>query len=319
VGDARLAPFLRVSESQGLKQSFPRRDGAGKELLNAMAAVRLLRAAGVPILAGSDAPNPGTAHGVSLHRELELLVEAGLTPPEALAAATSVPARLFGLSDRGVVAKGRRADLLLVDGDPTRDITATRDIAAIWKSGVPVERKPEPKEAGPVAERPSPETLAAPLSDFESGNPSATIGGAWSMSTDVIFGGKSTAAIEVVDAGAGRAGRALRVTGETKEGAPFPWAGAMLWFGSTPMVPVDLSGTDGIAFAARGDAIRLMVFSASAGPIPRLRNLRGSAEWSERTITWSELGIDPKDVQGILLAGPAQGAAEFFVDDVRLR
>lgn len=55
---------------------------------------------------------------------------------EVLAAATSVPARHFGLTDRGRIAPGLRADLLLVDGDPTRDITATRSVAGVWRRGV---------------------------------------------------------------------------------------------------------------------------------------------------------------------------------------
>ena len=61
--------------------------------------------AGVPLLAGTDAV-PIAGHGVTLHWELELLVEAGLAPAEALAAATSVPARCFGLVDRGRIAHG---------------------------------------------------------------------------------------------------------------------------------------------------------------------------------------------------------------------
>jgi imidazolonepropionase-like amidohydrolase len=319
IDDPRLAPFLNASEMAGLKQSFPKFEGAGAELTNASAAVAQLREAGVPLLAGSDAPNPGTAHGVTMHRELELLVKAGLTPSEALAAATSVPARVFGLSDRGRVAKGKRADLVLVNGDPTSDITATRDIAAIWKSGVPVERKPEKREELPPAERPAAEKLTSVLSDFESGSPSSAFGSGWLVSTDSIFGGKSVATIEIVEAGNGRDGRALRVKSETKEGAPYPWAGAVLWFGSPPMTPVDLSGTKGIALHVRGDAIQVMVFSRSGGPIPRVKNLAASAEWSERVVTWSELGIDPKDVQGVLLAGGPAGASEFLVEDVRLR
>ncbi len=95
---------------------------------NAETAVGALHHAGVPILAGTDAPAPGTAHGLSLHRELELLVLSGLTLLEALASATSEPARAFGFYDRGRIAEGRRADLLLVNGDPSIDITATRDI-----------------------------------------------------------------------------------------------------------------------------------------------------------------------------------------------
>jgi len=110
--DPRLAPYLTADEVQNLRRCFPHHEGVFQ---NALDAVRQLSRAGVPILAGTDAPNPGTAHGASLHRELELLVSAGLTPTQALAAATSVPARIFGLKDRGRIAPGLRADLLLVD------------------------------------------------------------------------------------------------------------------------------------------------------------------------------------------------------------
>jgi len=87
------------------------------------------------ILAGTDCGNAGTTYGAGLHRELELLVEAGLSPAEALRAATAAPAHAFGLEDRGRIAPGRRADLLLVDGDPTADVTATRAIVAVYKRG----------------------------------------------------------------------------------------------------------------------------------------------------------------------------------------
>ncbi|GJG85968.1 hypothetical protein tb265_11490 [Gemmatimonadetes bacterium T265] len=105
-------------------------------LADAEAAVGALARAGVPVLAGTNAPGPGTAHGASLHRELELLVASGLCPVEALASATSTPARVFGLHDRGRIAVGLRADLLLVDGDPSADVRATRAVAGVWKLGV---------------------------------------------------------------------------------------------------------------------------------------------------------------------------------------
>ena len=108
-------------------------DGAKK-------AVKLLRAAGVTVLAGTDAPNPGTAHGVSVHGELAELVRAGMTPTNALAGATGEVARVFALADRGRIAPGLRADILLVEGDPTADILATRHIVGIWKEGGPVRR-----------------------------------------------------------------------------------------------------------------------------------------------------------------------------------
>jgi imidazolonepropionase-like amidohydrolase len=103
-------------------------------------ALRQLVAAKVPVLAGTDAPAPGLAYGASLHKELEHLVNAGLTPTAALAAATSAISRAFRLNDRGRIRTGLRADLLLVDGDPTKQIRDTRNVAAIWKRGVRVQR-----------------------------------------------------------------------------------------------------------------------------------------------------------------------------------
>jgi imidazolonepropionase-like amidohydrolase len=107
----------------------------------ARSSVSALHRAGMLILAGTDA-NAGSVspapipHGEALHEELGLLVEAGLTPVEALRSATVVPAEYFGFMDRGVIEAGRRADLLLVEGDPTQDIAATRAIRAVWVAGV---------------------------------------------------------------------------------------------------------------------------------------------------------------------------------------
>jgi imidazolonepropionase-like amidohydrolase len=109
------------------------------------ARVKALRKAGVNLLAGTDVssrPSRTVVHGASLHRELELLVRAGLTPTEALAAATSNAADAFLLADRGRVRAGLRADLVLVRGDPTADITATRNIVRIWRGGIESDRRP---------------------------------------------------------------------------------------------------------------------------------------------------------------------------------
>lgn len=126
--DARLSPYLTDADVQGLENPFPASGSAS--LANGREVVHAFRAAGVPILAGTDAPNPGTAYGASLHRELVLLTESGLSPTEALSAATAVTADTFGL-ERGRIREGFRADLLLVSGDPTQDITATRDIVGV--------------------------------------------------------------------------------------------------------------------------------------------------------------------------------------------
>jgi imidazolonepropionase-like amidohydrolase len=139
VQDPRLGRYLSSFAKKQLASHFTLRRQV--DLQAAMASVRLFRDGGVPVLAGTDAPNPGTWHGISLHRELELLVLAGLTPLQALRAATAAPADAFGLADRGRIAPGQRADLLLVDGDPTTSILATRSIARVWKLGVAFDRE----------------------------------------------------------------------------------------------------------------------------------------------------------------------------------
>jgi imidazolonepropionase-like amidohydrolase len=114
---------------------------AGPSYEAARGSVAELHRAGVPILAGTDAnAGPGIPfsprHGESLHEELELLIDAGLSTVEALRAATVLPAHYFGLHDRGVIEPGRRADLVLIDGDPIADIRATRLIRRVWCAGV---------------------------------------------------------------------------------------------------------------------------------------------------------------------------------------
>ena len=75
-----------------------------------------------------------------MHRELELLVKSGLTPSEPLSAATARAAEAFRLGNRGRIGVGQRADLVLVRGDPTADLMATRDILRVWRSGVEFDR-----------------------------------------------------------------------------------------------------------------------------------------------------------------------------------
>jgi imidazolonepropionase-like amidohydrolase len=90
-----------------------------------------LFAAGVPVGAGTDTPLPH-----ALHWELEALVEAGLTPLQALRAATGAAARILGAeAEIGTIAPGLRADLLLLDGDPTKDIRNTQKIALVLIDG----------------------------------------------------------------------------------------------------------------------------------------------------------------------------------------
>ncbi|WEV26171.1 amidohydrolase family protein [Streptomyces sp. 71268] len=127
-----LAYFEAITE-RGSRAPVCARPGS---LGNAVGAVRALREAGAPLLAGTDATPYDPGHGSGMHRELLLLRRAGLSPRAALAAATSLPARHFALTDRGRIAPGLRADLVLVEGDPTRDIATITALTDVWRRGV---------------------------------------------------------------------------------------------------------------------------------------------------------------------------------------
>ena len=100
-----------------------------------------MNAAGVPIMAGTDAAAPNVFPGFSLHEDLTFLVQAGLTPMQALQAATLKPAEFLGRSrEQGSIAPGKRADLVLLDANPLEDIRNTQRIRAVVLNGKLLER-----------------------------------------------------------------------------------------------------------------------------------------------------------------------------------
>lgn len=106
---------------------------------DAVNAVQLLRSLNVPILVATDA-NPGgfvpaIVHGTDLHREMQLLAEAGLTPVEVLQSATGTAAEAFGIENVGSIAPGQPATMVLVEGRPDQEITDSTKIVQIWVNG----------------------------------------------------------------------------------------------------------------------------------------------------------------------------------------
>lgn len=140
--DLRMAPPSLLanwrSEGFGLDGGFKPEDyrAAQADWPLVLRFVKQLHDRGVLLMAGSDANNPWVAPGPSLHRELELLVAAGISPLEVLRIATLNSAKGLGLDDRlGTIATAKVADLLLLDGDPTADIRNTRRIAWVMQNG----------------------------------------------------------------------------------------------------------------------------------------------------------------------------------------
>jgi imidazolonepropionase-like amidohydrolase len=331
--DPHFQSFLSAEESARLKTA-----GALKldpnipgQFERARESIAILNRAGIRILAGSDTGNPGTAVGVSLHHELALLVEAGLTPAQALASATAVPAEAFRLRDRGRIAVGLRADLVLVEGDPLIDITATRSIVGVWKAGHAFDRAAFATRMVRDRETSRRPKLPVVLSDFEGAKPTAAFGSDWLASSDAIAGGNSQAHVEIVAGGAADSGYALRLSGEVKplsgEVKPGfskePGAGAIYFPGRSPLTPADLSAAQGLRFSARGDGATYRIIVTTGGETPKrsARTFVAGPAWQEQSFRWSDFEIaDASAVQSIaIVAGPAAGRYNLLLDQVAIR
>lgn len=319
--DALLAPWLASGQKASMRTAFPPAWQNAALLPQAIANVRALHAAGVPLLAGTDAGNPGTAHGASMHGELALLVRAGLSPAQALTAATATPAQVFGLADRGRIAAGQRADLLLVQGDPTQDIRATRAIVTLWKNGVAVERRLNADELPPPpAAAATAQTL---VSDFEDGSLAAAQGQPWTVTTDAIAGGKSTATQAWQAGGAEGSKGTLHVQGEVAADLPYAWAGTLYLPGRKPFEPVDHATRQTLVFKVRGPARELhaMIFSGPASNRqPAMVRFAITPQWTEQRIPLARFaGADLAQLRGLAFtAGLPAGPFSFEIDDVRI-
>lgn len=328
IEDRSLSPYLNQRDITNLQQLFPVKLGrAGYEA--AEKALQQLKREGVPILAGTDTPNPGTTPGASLHRELDLLVEAGLTPMEALKAGTATPAKIFNIENRGRIQSGFIADLLLVNGDPTEDIKVTRDIAAIWKNGVKVDRKmyreaveKEKAEMERQKAAPSPPGSESGLiSDFEDEEIKAKFGSGWSVSTDAMMGGKSTAEFKRIEGGVQGSKGSMLITGNIGEGSTYKWAGAFFSPGSAMMAPANLSSKKAMSFWTKGDGktYLIMIFAQSLGWQPAIKTFKTGIEWNQYTFPFEDFGTDAHDLMGIFFGGGLDiGEFTFQIDNVRL-
>lgn len=125
-----LASFEKSIRRDYIKRQLPTIDGN----------LRRLFEAGVPLGVGPDTGVPGAFPGIAVHREMELMVRAGVPAAAVLVAATKIGAEYLGHSSVGTIERGKRADLLLVHGDPLKDIRETRNIELVMKDGQIIDR-----------------------------------------------------------------------------------------------------------------------------------------------------------------------------------
>lgn len=136
---------IAVAPTLVMMETFANSDRNGykpKHFENAKNAVRLLHECRVRILAATDANDgsyaPAVAYGSSMHREMEFLVQCGMTQTEVLASATSNVAKTFGINEIGMIAKDKKGTLLLIEGRPDKNINDTKKIKQIWIGGQPI-------------------------------------------------------------------------------------------------------------------------------------------------------------------------------------
>ncbi len=328
--DPRVRPYLPPSELRTLTRGVVSTGERRVSCEPAFAALRALHGGGVTILASTDAPNAGTVHGASLHQDLALLVDAGLSPAEALTAASAAPARVFGLEDRGRIVAGMRADLLLVRGDPLADIEVTRDIARVWKGGVELDRRAVLQQ---IAEEvaaidrarsapPPAGSNSGEIANFDGGEVQALFGAGVQPSTDAMIGGASTVSLRVVSGGAEGSSQALEIGGKIDaETLPRAWAGAIFFPGAEPMATANLSRWRTLSFSARGDvqSMQVMLFTAQGGLMPSVLEVEIGAKWRRHELAFADFGVEPYDVKAIFFGLPASpGAATILIDELRL-
>lgn len=321
IEDPKLAPFLSQQAVGHLyaDSNFAVADDDVRFVEN----LASLYSQGVPILVGTDSGNDGVDHGVTMHGELRLLTEAGVSNIDALRGATSLPATIFGLRDRGRIAKGLLADLLLVRGDPTTQIRATRDIVAVWRMGKRIDRE---KHRKALASRSRPPIPAAPpksIGDFEATESNAPFGRGWSASTDRVRGGKSSVTLALAVGGASGTEHALHVAGTmTPSQLRYPWSGVFYSPGAGMMQPADLSGWKELVFWARGGGAKfyVMFFLVSSGERPHIQTFAAKPDWAEYHFDFRKFGgTIGSDVRGIFFGAQVPGDYWFELDRVELR
>ena len=232
--------------------------------------VRKLFAAGIPVAVGTDAGMPSTFHGASTLHEMELLVKSGLSPMQALMAGTSVAAKAVGaLNERGTIAAGKLADLVLVDGKPDEQISDLRKTRRVFLGGYEL----SPSELEKAIQAPGMTPLSAralpPLvDDMERGDGRTALNTLRVNATDPGVDHSPMLFQPVIRQGADHA-LMVQATMSDRER---PWVRVEFPLTQGAFEPADISRYQGVSFDVRGEtAARVLVQSYS---------IRNSDQWA---------------------------------------
>lgn len=249
-----MAPTLAVYDSNKpggipMTDGHDDREQNARKFSYALYNVKVLHDAGVPIALGTDAGMPRTPHGVSTLREMELFVQAGMTPTQALMSGTSVSARIIGLQDdRGVIAPGKRADIVLIDGAPWANIRDVYKVSQVYIDGKQVVGKGAPPlPAANLATRLESAKVGSMIDDFERPDGRSSLD---TLRVETPDGGLDRT-VEVTQLVPRDDGHALLLSGRmARKNDPFAGIAIPLTRGSVR--PVDLRGYKGVRLDIKG-------------------------------------------------------------------
>jgi imidazolonepropionase-like amidohydrolase len=242
-------------ENPNVKQSFKKFD-------NALHNAKMLHDAGVTIALGTDAGMPGTPHGFSTLHEMELMVRAGLTPTEALMAGTAKSAQVINLlSDRGTIEVGKRADLVLIKGEPWKTIGDVRKTDRVLIDGKLVFGPGAPPMTANAATTMPSIPAKAQIDDFERADSRSTLN---TLRTDDPDGGldRSVEISQLITRGTD--GHALSINAKMSM-KPKPFAGVIIPLTVGSIQPVDARAFKGVRFEVRGDGDYSLGVTTSGG------------------------------------------------------
>ncbi len=309
--------YLNKLQKKQLRTEFPDFGIPDSAFEKAKKSVAILTTAGVTVLVGTDAPNPGTTHGLSLHGELVLMVEAGLTPLQAIHRATGAVSDNFSIGKRGTLKPGALASMVLIEGNPFKHIELTQNISHIWKNGLLFKRRQFNQQA--VQLRPIKKGL---INDFNQSLKKTQIGRGLFETSDKLAGGNSEVKLELIPK-QDRLDKYLHVTGELKNGFMFVWAGVSFIPGESQQRGADFSQIKSISFDAKAGAktanISVLLFEQGSFQ-PSARVIKLTKQWKSYSVDLNDFNnVDLSAISNIsIVVNETKGEYEFMLDNLKL-